>query len=349
MNSFLKIILTLFTILLFLNCKKGASPINGTDIPSNLQVSATVSTDGSGNVKFSASATNATSFRYEFGNGANQTVAGGDLTYKYITAGTNSYSVVVTAFSSSGGSISKAIQITITIVASPPSLFWSDEFDINGTPDPLKWGYDIGTGSGGWGNGELQYYTSRPENVLIQNGNLKITAIKESFSGSAYTSSRMISKTKFEFTYGKIEVRAKLPAGLGTWPAIWMLGSNISTAGWPSCGEIDIVEHRGSELNKIFGTLHYPGRSGGNADGSTKFISNATTEFHTYAVDWSASSIKIYVDDELYHTVVNSNSIPFNQNFFFLINLAIGGSFGGSVDPAFTSASLEVDYIRVYK
>jgi beta-glucanase (GH16 family) len=159
----------------------------------------------------------------------------------------------------------------------------------------------------------------------------------------------LLSKNKFAFTYGKVEVRAKLPAGVGTWPAIWMLGSDISSAGWPNCGEIDIMEHRGSELNKIFGTLHYPGRSGGNADGGTKVISNATTEFHTYSIDWSATAIKIYVDDQLYHTVANSASIPFNHDFFFILNIAMGGGFGGTVDPAFTNATMEIDYIRVYK
>ena len=212
-----------------------------------------------------------------------------------------------------------------------------------------KWGYDIGTGGNGWGNNELEYYTNRPENVSVHNGVLKITAIKEKYDGSAYTSARILSKNKFEFTYGKVEVKAKLPAGIGTWPAIWMLGSNNNTAGWPACGEIDIMEHRGNELNKIFGTLHYPERSGGNADGNTTLITGATTEFHIYTLDWTASSIKIFVDNQLYHIVVNSASVPFNHNFFLIMNLAIGGNFAGNVDPSFTKESLEVDYIRVYK
>jgi beta-glucanase (GH16 family) len=233
--------------------------------------------------------------------------------------------------------------------SSTRELFWSEEFNYAGAPDPTKWGYDTGTGWNGWGNAELQYYTSRPENVIVQNGVLKITAKKESYKGNAYTSARLLTKGKFAFQYGRVEVRAKLPAGVGTWPAIWMLGSNITTVDWPACGEIDIMEHRGSELNKIFGTLHYPGRSGANADGSTRMISNATTEFHIYSVDWSASEIKIYVDGVLYHTVVNSEKIPFNHDFFILLNVAIGGHFAGKVDPAFTSASMEVDYVRVYK
>jgi len=228
------------------------------------------------------------------------------------------------------------------------SLIWSDEFETSGVPDPAKWGYDIGNGKG-WGNNELEYYTSRPENVIVANGKLKIMAKKESFNGSAYTSARLLSKGKFSFKYGRVEVRAKLPAGIGSWPAIWMLGGNISTVGWPACGEIDIMEHRGKDLNKIFATLHYPGHSGENGNGSTTMISNASTAFHKYSLDWSEDSINMYVDDQLYHTVANNSSIPFNQDFFFILNLAIGGNFAGAVDPNLTSETMEIDYIRVYK
>ena len=131
-------------------------------------------------------------------------------------------------------------------------LVWADEFNTKGAPDSTKWSYDIGTGDWGWGNNEKEYYTSRSENVSISKGMLKITALKENYNGSAYTSTRMLTRDKFQFTYGKVEVRAKLPAGVGTWPAIWMLGSNIKTVGWPNCGEIDIMEHKGCDLNKIY-------------------------------------------------------------------------------------------------
>jgi len=231
-------------------------------------------------------------------------------------------------------------------------LVWSDEFNYNGAPDSLKWSYENGNGcpeNCGWGNNELENYTSRPQNVIVQNGVLKITAIKEKYNGSDYTSSRILTKGKFAFKYGKVEVRAKLPAGMGTWPAIWMLGDNIDTAGWPASGEIDIMEHRGRDLNKIFGTLHYPGHSGGNANGSTKMITNATTAFHKYTLEWTPSFIRIYVDDQLYHTIANSAAMPFNHDFFFILNVAMGGGFGGAVDPAFTNSSMEIDYIRVYQ
>lgn len=229
------------------------------------------------------------------------------------------------------------------------NLVWSDEFDVNGAPDPKKWTYDLGTGSNGWGNAELQYYTSRAQNVIVQGGVLKIKAMKESYSGSAYTSARILTKGLFAFKYGKVEVRAKLPEGKGTWPAIWMLGNNISSAGWPACGEIDIMEHVGNDLNKIHGTLHYPGRSGGNADSGTKIVPNVTTEFHVYKLEWSASSIDIFVDNQLVHSVANSNKIPFNHDFFIILNVAMGGNFGGTVDPAFSGATMEIDYVRVYR
>lgn len=231
-------------------------------------------------------------------------------------------------------------------------LIWADEFDTPGVPDPAKWGYDLGNGCPdicGWGNNELQYYTNRPENVIVSGGTLKIIARAENYSGKAYTSARILSKDKFSFKYGKVEVRAKIPAGVGTWPAIWTLGNNISTVGWPACGEMDIMEHRGSELNKIFGTLHYPGFSGGTANGNTKHIANATTAFHIYTLEWTSSLIKISVDGDIIHSVVNSGSIPFNQNFFLILNVAMGGNFAGPVDPSFTSAAMEIDYVRVYQ
>jgi len=336
-----------FFLFLFIGCKK---PDNGSNnAPSNLVIQTDISMDGSGNVLFTATAENASTFDFEFGNGETRTGTTGVVIYQYTQVGTNSYSVGVIARSISGLTTKKVIQINVTVNPPNPSLVWSDEFNSEGVPDGTKWNYDLGNGSGGWGNQELEYYTSRPENIIVQGGVLKIKAIKENYAGFQYTSARIQTKDKFSFKYGKVEISAKLPAGIGTWPAIWMLGSDFNTTGWPGCGEIDIMEHRGSELNKIFGTLHYPGRSGGNADGGSLAIANATTTFHKYTVEWSASAIKIYVDDQLIHSVANSASIPFNHDFFFIMNVAMGGTFGGSVDPAFTNSTMEVDYIRVYK
>lgn len=327
---------------LLVSCGKDDGPSTDNNPPSNLTLNAVVSTDNSGNVAFTAAATNAVTYDFDFGNGVFQTVPSGVVTYKYPASG--NYTVNVIAKSSGGQTVSKSVQISVTVAL---SLVWSEEFDIPGAPDPAKWGYDLG--AGGWGNSELQYYTNRADNSVVSNGTLKIIAKAESYSGSNYTSARLLTKDKFSFKYGKIEARAKLPVGVGTWPAIWMLGSNISNVGWPACGEIDIMEHKGSQLNTIYGTLHYPGHSGGNANGATTVISNATTEFHKYKAEWDASYIKIYVDDVLFHTVANSSSLPFNQNFFIILNVAMGGTFAGPVDPAFTNATMEVDYVRVYQ
>ena len=226
------------------------------------------------------------------------------------------------------------------------NLVWSDEFDVDGAPDATKWGYDLG--AGGWGNQEAQNYTNSAANSVVSNGNLVITAIN---SGGNYTSARLKSENKFEFTYGKVEVRAKLPSGGGTWPAIWMLGANYDQAGftWPACGEIDIMEHKGNVPNVIHGTLHYPGNSGGNGNGNTTTITGASTDFHIYKTIWSPTSIQIFVDDVLFHSVPNSNAIPFNHDFFLILNVAMGGTFGGAIDPGFTQSSMEVDYVRVYQ
>jgi beta-glucanase (GH16 family) len=336
----------LVTMIYSCSCSKGGSSTSDV-APSNLSVNAVVNPDNSGNVSFTATATNAVTYDFDYGNGVFQTVASGAVIYKYQASGT--YTVNVIAKSSSGQTISKSIQVTVTVVL---SLVWSDEFDTPGAPDPTKWGYDIGDGcpaNCGWGNNELEYYTNRQDNSIVSGGTLKIIAKAENYNGKAYTSARLLSKDKFSFKYGRAEIRAKIPAGVGTWPAIWTLGNNISTAGWPACGEVDIMEHRGSELNKIFGTLHYPGHSGGNADGNTKIISNATSAFHIYTLEWTSTLIKISVDGDLIHSVVNSSSIPFNQNFFFILNIAMGGNFGGPVDPAFTSGTMEIDYVRVYQ
>jgi beta-glucanase (GH16 family) len=328
---------------LFFSCKKESAGVNELP-PSDLVFTAEVSTDNSGNVTFRASAKNATTYEFDLGNGVFKIESTGVLVYKYPASG--NYEVRVFAKNSSGQMISKTLQISVNVGL---SLLWSDEFNNAGAPDPAKWNYDIGTGSSGWGNNESQYYTSRSENVTVSNGTIKIIARKESYSGSSYTSARLITRDKFVFKYGRVEARAKLPAGIGTWPAIWMLGFNIGTVGWPACGEIDIMEHVGSQLNKIYGTVHYPGFSGGNAVGGTTIISNATTEFHIYAMEWSETAIRFFVDGTLYFTFANNTSIPFNHNFFLLMNVAMGGNFGGTIDPAFSQAQMEVDYIRVYQ
>lgn len=338
-----KIILFVSILIIFItSCNKNNDSGNTSIIPSNLSVNAVVATDNSGNVSFTATATNAIVFTYDLGNGVTQLSATGTLDYKYFASGV--YTVTVVAKSSTGQTISKSILINVTLAM---SLVWSDEFNVAGAPDASKWGYDIG--AGGWGNNELQYYTNRTDNAVVSGGTLKINLKSESFSGSPYTSARLLSKGKYSFKYGRVEAMAKLPAGGGTWPAIWMLGNNISTTPWPACGEIDIMEHVGNQLNKIHGSIHEPAHFGGNSITGTTIISNATTAFHKYSMEWNETSIKFYVDDAIYFSTSNNNTLPFNQNFFLILNVAMGGNFGGAVDPAFNSASMEIDYIRVYQ
>jgi beta-glucanase (GH16 family) len=227
-------------------------------------------------------------------------------------------------------------------------LIWADEFNVNGAPDTTKWAYDIGTGDWGWGNNESQYYTNRADNVKVENGVLKITSLKEVYLGSNYTSARINTQGKFSFKYGKVEIKAKLPTGGGTWPALWMLGSDINSVGWPQCGEIDIMEHVGNSQNKIHSTLHYPNFFGANGPSKSLTISSVSSEFHIYTLDWRADAIKFYVDGTLYNTFTNSASLPFNKDFFIIINSAMGGNFAGAIDPGFDFATFEIDYIRVY-
>ncbi len=337
------IVSILLSVSCLASCSKGG---DGTSVaeamPTDLTVTSTVATDNSGNVNFVANAKNATSYEFDFGNGQYQNSNTGTLTYKYTASGT--YTVVIKAKNASGKFVSNTSQVVVSVAL---SLIWSDEFNSPGAPDPAKWGYDIG--AGGWGNNEAQYYTNRTDNVLVSNGTLKIIAKKELYSGSNYTSARLLSKGKFSFQYGKVEVSAKLPGGVGTWPAIWMLGDNISTVSWPACGEIDIMEQKGSDMNRIFNTVHYTGHSGSGGVGTSFLINNVTSEFHKYGLIWNSTSVQFLVDDIVTYTFSNATNLPFNQNFFLLLNMAMGGNFGGNIDPAFNNAIMEVDYVRVYQ
>jgi beta-glucanase (GH16 family) len=232
---------------------------------------------------------------------------------------------------------------------------WSDEFDYTGAPNTVKWGYDLG--GGGWGNNELQYYTSSTNNAKVENGNLIITAIKESINGMNYSSARLVSKNKGDFLYGRIEVKAKLPSGKGTWPAIWMLPTDWAYGGWPKSGEIDIMEHVGYDLNKVHISVHTEAynHSIGTQKSASTIVSNATTEFHKYRVDWTPYAVRGYIDDQLMFTFVNEGkgyaSWPFDKRFHILLNMAVGGNWGGAqgIDDTIWPKAMEIDYVRVYK
>ena len=252
--------------------------------------------------------------------------------------------------------------VTPTTPTTPPAtdtvkkLVWSDEFNTGSTPDTTKWMYNIGTGSNGWGNNEAQYYTSDATNARIENGNLVIEARKESKGGKNYTSARMITQGKASWTYGRFEIRAKLPKGVGTWPAIWMLGDNITTVGWPTCGEIDIMEHVGKEQDMVLWSTHSKlnNWSLGTQKTNKSIIEGVSTDFHIYKMEWSKDYIQFFVDGKLYYTSPNegkgSDYYPFNAPQFLLLNLAIGGNLGGpTINDAIFPCRMEVDYVRVYQ
>jgi beta-glucanase (GH16 family) len=248
-----------------------------------------------------------------------------------------------------------------TSAQTPGKLVWYDEFNYSGRPDSNKWGYDLGDGCPnvcGWGNNELEYYTNYPKNVRVESGSLIIEAHTEAKGGKPYTSGRVVSRTKGDWLYGRIEVRAKLPEGRGTWPAIWMLPTDWKYGGWPASGEIDIMEHVGFDPTIIHGTIHtetYNHGKGTQKEGKIT-VPTAMTEMHVYAVNWTKDKMDFFVDDKLYHTVVRDpnedfKGWPFDQRFHLIMNLAVGGNWGGTkgVDTTIWPRRMEVDYVRVYQ
>lgn len=311
--------------------------------------------DGSGKVVVNATATNAVRYVFKFGNEEIQN-SNGNATYTFLNRGNNSYVVSVFAYSSTDHSIStfKTVEVYVN---DEPQLVWSDEFNVDGAPDSSKWNYEIGNGCPdlcGWGNGESQYYTDREDNVVVENGLLKITAKKEAYQGFDYTSTRMTTKDKYELTYGKIEVRAKLPEGAGTWPAIWLLGANIDTVGWPACGEIDIMEHWGHNPTVVSSATHTPSCSGGCVDANVGEITvtDYNTEFHVYGLEWTENKLRFFLDDTFLYeynpSVKNSSTWPYDNPHFFILNIAMGGSWF-TIDQNFSESTMEIDYIRVYQ
>ncbi|MEL7118861.1 MAG: family 16 glycosylhydrolase [Bacteroidota bacterium] len=242
-------------------------------------------------------------------------------------------------------------------------LVWSDEFDgSSALPNASNWTYDLGTGDSGWGNNEVQVYTNETKNVRVENGTLIIDAIKE--NNGVWTSGRIKTQGLQSFTYGRIEFRAKLPSGSGTWPALWLLGDDITEVGWPACGEIDVMEHVGKDPGTIHGSLHTPSSFGNTQNTGKTNIQNFDNEYHVYAAEWTADEIRFYVDDEFYYLYApqskNDDNWPFNDNHFIIMNIAMGGNFGSDpqyetgntrngVDPNLTNARMEVDYVRVYQ
>jgi len=248
-------------------------------------------------------------------------------------------------------------------------LTWSDEFDgpDGSAVDPTKWVHDVG--GTGWGNQELEYYTDGTQNAIVSGGNLVITATTAGASGFTcaypssgpckYTSARLLTQGKFSQQYGRFEARIQIPEGQGLWPAFWMLGANIDTVSWPSCGETDIMENIGSQPSVNHGSLHMPAAGTTNDSQLTGMYTLANNVklgdgFHTYAVEWSAAAIKFYVDDVLYETQTPASATnrtwEFDHPFFILLNVAVGGQFPGAPDSTTTfPQTMKVDWVRVYQ
>ena len=235
-------------------------------------------------------------------------------------------------------------------------LVWSDEFENPGALDQTKWFLETeAPENGSWYNNELQHYTDRLDNVYVADGTLKIVAKKEEYTATgttkSYTSARLNSK--FHFTYGKVEVRAKLPKAKGTWPAIWALGANINEVPWPKCGEIDIMEQLFEDHLMIQSAVHVQGRYGDHPALQQINVSDVTENFHVYGMIWDEEKIDFTVDGEIFFTYNpedrSEDFWPFNKDQFLLLNVAVGGTLGGDVDPEFTQDQMEVDYVRVYQ
>lgn len=373
------------TLVTLVSCSSGGDDSTGGGngsgsqqiIPSNLIVNTTLQGqndnnpfgDGSGGFSITATATNAVKYGFKVGNSGSETQnTTGQFSYTLTNLGINQFPVYVYAYSETEDRISKIENLKVFVIGNGGSgnndvLVWFDEFEGNGEIDTSKWSYDtVDTVGNGWGNGEEQTYTNSTNNVIKEEGVLKIKVLK---TASGYTSGRIKTKGKFEFKYGRVEIRAKLPTVQGSWPALWMLGTNISgsgsSVGWPQCGEIDIMEQFVNK-NSVSATLHWYNPDNinsnnplGQASYGTDKSGSSYDEFHNYTLDWTSTNIKVFVDDVEYFSMpTNAASplLPFNKDFFLLFNLAMGGTNGGTIDPSLQIGfvdAMEVDYIRVYQ
>lgn len=358
---------TIALILLFVGIScNDSDPEPAIEKPSNLQVSVDVSSDGTGMVTVNASATGAEYYEINFNDSNSPWFVrsnDGTLNYEYEKSGT--YSIIVRAHATKEvySEVTEEISVTVSFIpdtgyTTPESydgytLVWQDEF--NGTALDLNvWKHELGTGSNGWGNNELQYY--RKENTSIVDGHLVIEAKKENFSGRSYTSSRIVTMGKKKFKYGRVDIRAALPKGQGIWPALWMLGSNFGDVGWPHCGEIDIMELVGGtgKDNFVHGTTHWDNNgSYASYGGSYRLTSGIfNDEFHVFSIIWDESQIRWFVDDKQFHSIdiTQASLSEFRQEFFFIFNVAVGGNWPGSPDGTTEFPQrMIVDYVRVFQ
>lgn len=321
--------------------------------------------DGSGQIELRVTATDAVRYRFRVDDVSIESPSG-EADYTLQSEGVVEHTITATAVASSG--LDASVTQTVTVyqpLETYPTLVWADEFDGSGSPNPAKWHHQvIPPLEDGWFNNEEQHYTDRTDNSHVSDGTLKITALREDYETHGttlpYTSARLNSK--FAFTYGRVEVRARLPSEGGTWPAIWTLGANVDevgnyfgdeygSVGWPACGEIDIMEQKGDDKDRTLAYFHWGNTqtSAYESEGSTTDNPDATTDFHVYSLYWSDKSMQVYVDDELVHELANTESRPFDNPHYLLLNIAMGGNLGGEIPESFERAALEIDYVRVYQ
>ena len=376
-----KIILFIFlSSIIFINCGGGSS-IEDEDkleeilkiIPSDLIFNSSIinsdsnnpNGDGNGVIKINASAKDAVKFKFSFGTGDEIENTTGNAEYTYTKIGVNNYTITATAFSSTNNSISEFKSITVYVKEPDLTLVWSDEFNVDGEVDDTKWSAEIVPPDNqvNWWNGEKQHYTNRLDNVFVSEGTLKIVAKKENYTYAnsrnesikkEYTSARIKTQDKYQFTYGRIDVKAKLPKGAGTWPAIWMLGSTIKSIGWPACGEIDIMEHWGHNPGVVASATHTTACSGGcnNVTVGDTTLSDYATNFHIYSLVWTEDELRFLIDDQLKYkykpNVKNNDNWPYTKDQFIILNVAMGGDWF-TIDQNFTESAMEIDYVRVYQ
>jgi hypothetical protein len=347
-------------------CDKNDNPANSQD-PSNLVVTIVSIDHQTGAVAIQASADNAVQYQLFIGNAGTPAEVNETGYFEYnFGEGEAQYEITVRAYGESGKYIKTSKTITITPESQGPvpldsgyfspltydgyNLVWQDEF--NGTSvNPDYWTFETG---GNWYNNELQYY--RAENASVADDVLTIEARKEDYGGRNYTSARMITQNKKMFMYGRVDIRALLPKGQGMWPALWMLGKDIGTVGWPACGEIDIMEMIGGSgrENQVYGTLHWDDGTG-QADYGGSYVSLKETfaeKYHVFSMVWDASQIKMFVDNFAYFTIDITPAVmsEFRQEQFFIFNVAVGGSWPGNPDNTTVfPQQMNVDYIRVFQ
>jgi hypothetical protein len=344
-------------------------------LPSNLSVELTLSDDDEGLVSVKATANNENFYTIRFEDGDNTEViesTDGIALHQYTSSGL--YTIITKAHTTVNDLIQSEDTITVTITSTTNqngipvngfispltyngyTLVWNEEFSGNQL-DESSWNYEIGTGSSGWGNNELQYY--QRQNASVQNGYLTIEVKRQAAGGSQYTSSRITTLRKQSFKYGRIDIRAAMPKGQGLWPALWMLGDQFTSSGWPSCGEIDIMEMVGGTSNGksdriTHGTLHWDNfgnyASFGGKTSTTK--KDLNEEFHVYSIIWDSQGIKWLLDDRQFHEISTNESHmnEFQEKFFFIFNVAVGGNWPGSPDQnTVFPQKMHVDYVRVFQ